>query len=51
MTKSEIHPQAIVAASAKLGEGVQVGAHAVVGEEVELGDGCVVRAHAVVQGP
>jgi UDP-N-acetylglucosamine acyltransferase len=51
MTKSEIHPQAIVAASAKLGEGVQVGAHAVVGEEVELGDGCVLRAHAVVQGP
>jgi UDP-N-acetylglucosamine acyltransferase len=51
MTKREIHPQAIVAASAKLGEGVQVGAHAVVGEEVELGDGCVVRAHAVVQGP
>jgi UDP-N-acetylglucosamine acyltransferase len=51
MTKTEIHPQAIVAASAKLGEGVQVGAHAVVGEEVELGDGCVVRAHAVVQGP
>jgi UDP-N-acetylglucosamine acyltransferase len=51
MTKSEIHPQATVAASAKLGEGVQVGAHAVVGEEVELGDGCVLRAHAVVQGP
>jgi UDP-N-acetylglucosamine acyltransferase len=51
MTKSEIHPQAIVAASAKLGEDVQVGAHAVVGEEVELGDGCIVRAHAVVQGP
>ena len=51
MTKSEIHPQAIVAASAKLGEGVQVGAFAVVGEEVELGDGCVLRAHAVVQGP
>jgi UDP-N-acetylglucosamine acyltransferase len=51
MTKREIHAQAIVATSAKLGEGVQVGAHAVVGEEVELGDGCVVRAHAVVQGP
>jgi UDP-N-acetylglucosamine acyltransferase len=51
MTKREIHPQAIVAASAKLGEGVQVGAFAVVGEEVELGDGCVLHAHAVVQGP
>ena len=51
MTKREIHPQAIVAANAKLGEGVKVGAFAVVGEEVELGDGCVLHAHAVVQGP
>jgi UDP-N-acetylglucosamine acyltransferase len=51
MTKREIHPQAIVAASVKLGEGVQIGAYAVVGEEVELGDGCVLHAHAVVQGP
>lgn len=51
MTKREIHPQAIVAASAKLGEGVRIGAFAVVGEEVELGDGCVLHAHTVVQGP
>jgi len=51
MTKPEIHPQAIVATSAKLGKGVQVGAYAVVGEDVELGDGCVLHEHAVVQGP
>jgi len=51
MTKPEIHPQAIVAASAKLGKGVRVGAYAVVGEDVELGDGCVLHEHAVVQGP
>ena len=51
MTMREIHPQAIVATSAKLGESVKVGAYAVVGEEVELGDGCVLHAHAVVQGP
>jgi UDP-N-acetylglucosamine acyltransferase len=51
MRKREIHPQAVVAASAKIGEGVQIGAFAVVGEEVELGDGCAVHAHAVVQGP
>jgi len=36
MTKHEIHPQAIVSASAKLGAGVQIGPHAVVGENVEL---------------
>ena len=51
MTKPEIHPQATVAESAKLGKGVRVGAYAVVGENVELGEGCVVRAHAVVEGP
>jgi len=51
MTARQIHPQAIVAASARLGEGVKIGAYAVVGEEVELGDGCVLHAHAVVQGP
>src|SRR5260370_2826781 len=51
MTMGEIHPQAVVAASAKLGEGVKIGAYAVVGEDVELGDGCVLHPHAVVQGP
>lgn len=51
MTKPEIHPQATVASSAKLGNGVKVGAYAVVGENVELGDGCVLHAHAVAQGP
>jgi UDP-N-acetylglucosamine acyltransferase len=51
MIKSEIHPQAMVATSAKLGEGVKVGACAVVGEDVELGDGCVLHAHAVLHGP
>jgi len=51
MTKREIHPQAIVAASVKLGAGVQIGPYAVVGENVELGDGSVLHAHAAVQGP
>ncbi len=51
MTLREIHPQAIVAPGAKLGEGVKVGAYATVGEDVELGEGCVLHTHAVVQGP
>jgi UDP-N-acetylglucosamine acyltransferase len=51
MTKPEIHPQAIVAASAKMGHGVKIGAFAVVGDDVELGEGCVLHAHAVVEGP
>ena len=51
MRKGEIHPQAIVAASAKLGAGVRIGPYAVVGENVELGDGCVLHAHTSVEGP
>ncbi len=48
---SEIHPQAIVSPSARLGCGVRVGPYAIIGDDVELGDGCVVEPHAVVKGP
>jgi len=51
MSKPEIHPQAVVAPSAKLAPGVKVGAYAVVGEEAELGEGCIVHPHAFVGGP
>ena len=51
MTNPEIHPQAIVAESARLGKDVRVGAFAVVEDDVELGEGCVLHSHAVVQGP
>lgn len=51
MSAPQIHPQAIVAASAKVGAGTRVGAYAIVGENVELGEGCVLHPHAVVQGP
>jgi UDP-N-acetylglucosamine acyltransferase len=48
---AEIHPQAVVAASARLGARVKIGAYAIVGEHVVLGEGCTLDAHAVVQGP
>lgn len=51
MSAPEIHPQAIVAAGAKLAGDVKIGAFAVVGEDVELGEGCVLHRHAVVEGP
>ncbi len=51
MSPSQVHEQAIVASSAKLGAGVRVGAYAVIGEHVELGEGCELHSHAVVQGP
>jgi UDP-N-acetylglucosamine acyltransferase len=51
MSAAQVHEQAIVAASAKVGAGVRVEAYAVIGENVELGEGCVLHSHAVVQGP
>ena len=51
MSASLVHEQAIVAASAKVGAGVRVGAYAVIGDDVELGEGCVLHSHAMVQGP
>jgi UDP-N-acetylglucosamine acyltransferase len=42
---------ASIAASAKLGKGIKIGAYAVIGEEVELGDGCIVHPHAAIGGP
>lgn len=45
-----IHPRAIVADGAKLGEGVEIGPYAIVGEQVEVGDGCSIGPHAVITG-
>jgi UDP-N-acetylglucosamine acyltransferase len=47
----KMDPRAVVSRSAKLSEGVTVGAYAVIGDEVELGPGCRVMDHAVVRGP
>jgi UDP-N-acetylglucosamine acyltransferase len=49
--KTEVHPQAVVSAGARLGARVKIGAYAIVGERVTLGEGCFVDAHAVIQGP
>ncbi len=51
MSKPEIHPQAIVASSAKLAPGVKIGAYAIVGEEAELGEDCILHPHATARGP
>ncbi len=44
-----IHPTAVVAASARLADGVVAGPYAVIEEEVEIGADCEIRAHAVVK--
>jgi UDP-N-acetylglucosamine acyltransferase len=46
-----IHPTAIVATDAVVGDGVEIGAFAVVGSGVEIGARTSVGAHAVIHGP
>lgn len=45
-----IHPSAIIAPTAQLGENVHVGPFCVIGENVQLGDGCVLHSHVVIEG-
>ena len=46
-----IHPTAVVDRSARVGEGVSIGAYSVVGAEVEIGDGTSIGAHCTIEGP
>ena len=46
-----IHPTAIIAASAVIGENVEIGPYSVVGDDVEIGSGTRVAAHVVINGP
>lgn len=46
-----IHPTAVVDRSARVGEGVSIGAYSVVGAEVEIGDGTSIGAHCTIDGP
>jgi len=45
-----IHPTAVIAEGAKIGDGVSVGPYCLVGENVELADGVKLISHAVVEG-
>ncbi len=44
----EIHPTAVVADSAVIGEGAKIGPYVVIGEETSIGKGTVIGSHAVV---
>ena len=48
---ASIHPTAVIAPDAELGEGVEVGACAVIGPGVVIGANTRIGPHAVVQGP
>jgi UDP-3-O-[3-hydroxymyristoyl] glucosamine N-acyltransferase len=43
-----IHPQAIVAASAKLGEAVSIGPFTLIGEDVVIGDRVAIHSHCAI---
>jgi len=45
-----IHPTAVVAADADIGEGCEIGPYAVIGAGARIGPGCVIGPHAVI-GP
>jgi len=47
---TEVHPTAVVAAGAELGQGVAIGPYCVVGGEVAIGDGTRLMSHVVVDG-
>jgi UDP-N-acetylglucosamine acyltransferase len=48
---TSIHPTALVAADAEIGEDVRIGPYAVVGAGVRIGRGTVVGPHVVIEGP
>ncbi len=50
MTAAVIHPTAIVADGARLGEGVRIGPYSIVGSNVTLGNNVELVSHAVVEG-
>lgn len=50
MTETCIHETAIVAKTAKLGVGVEVGPYSIVGPNVEIGDHTWVDSHVVIDG-
>ena len=46
-----IHPSAVIDPSAKLADGVRVGAFSLIGADVEIGAGTIVGPHCSIHGP
>ena len=51
MTNVEIHPTAIVDATAELGAGTIIGPYCIIGREVVLGENCWLQHHVTLAGP
>lgn len=48
--ETRIHPSAVIAPGAVLGQGVRIGPFCVLGDGVRLGDGVELKSHVVVEG-
>ena len=46
-----IHPTAIIAATARIDDGVEIGPYSVIGDDVEIGAGTRIDSHVVLNGP
>lgn len=46
-----IHASAIVAETATIADGVEIGPYCVIGDDVEIGKGCKIDSHVVINGP
>ena len=46
-----IHPTAIVDATSKLADDVEVGPYSIIGPGVEIGEGTIIGPHVVIKGP
>lgn len=46
-----IHPTALIDATARLGENVEIGAYSIIGADVEIGAGTWIGPHVVINGP
>ena len=44
----KIHPTAIIAPDAQLGEGVEIGAYSIIGTDVKIGKNTIIGPHAVI---
>jgi UDP-N-acetylglucosamine acyltransferase len=47
---ARVHPTALIAAGAELGDDVEVAAYALIGEHVRIDEGCRIGPHCVIEG-
>ena len=50
MAETRVHPSAVIAPGAEIGQGARIGPFCVIGPEVRLGDGVELKSHVVIEG-